>query len=132
MPEAWGVAEGRMCTAFGGLAPGIRQSSPRTPAQLAPGQEMAAGSHRHECQALDKWRVCTERALGRVCVGNYEKAAKPSTEEGSLAAQEVGCQERMGTGCPGHYHIQARGGRQKGTPRHAQRVVTPLTLKTSP
>lgn len=132
MPAAWGVAEGRVSTALGGLALGIRQSSPRTPAQLAPGQEMAARSHHHECQALNKWRVCTEEILGRVCVGNYEKAAKPSTEEGSLPAQEVGCQERRGTGYPGHYPIQAAGGRQRGTPRHAQRVFTPLTLKTSP
>lgn len=39
-----GVAEDRVCTALRGLAPGTRQNSPRTPAQLAPGQEMAAGA----------------------------------------------------------------------------------------
>lgn len=57
---------------------------------------MAAGSHRQACQALDKGKVCTEKAFGGPCVGDYEKAAKSSTEEGSLSAQERWAVRREG------------------------------------
>lgn len=119
-----------MCTALGGLSLGARQSFPRTPAQLAPGkEEMAAGSHR---QALGKGKVCTEGACGGPCVGGYKKAAKSSTEEGSLSAQERRAVRRQGEQAAQNTVPSRQGEGGKGTPRQAQRIVTPLTLKTSP
>lgn len=54
-----------------GLALGTRQSSPRTPAWRASGQEeKAAGSHQQACQALAKGEVCIKGAVR----GDYEKA----------------------------------------------------------